>query len=63
MKVSVFQVQRKEPVPWAYLCEDLFQSNHPERPSYESMVKEPEIENGSQAAILFGDEEATAVEA
>ncbi len=30
VKVSVFQIQRKEPVPWAYLREDLLRCNHPE---------------------------------
>ncbi len=63
VKVSIFQVQRKEPVPWAYLRQDLFQCNHPERPSHEGTVQEPEIEDGSQAAIHLGDEEVTAVEA
>ncbi len=31
VKVGVFQVQRKEPVLWADLREDLFQCSHPER--------------------------------
>ncbi len=30
VNVRVFQIQRHEPVPWAYLREDLFQSDHPE---------------------------------
>ncbi len=48
VKVSVFQIQRKEPVPWAF---------------HEGAVQVPEIEDGSEATILFGDEEVAAVEA
>ncbi len=38
VKVSVFQIQGKEPVSWAYFQEDLFQRNYPERPSHEGVV-------------------------
>ncbi len=63
MKVSIFQIQRKEPVPWAYLREDPFQGSHSERPFHEGTVQTSEIEDGPEVAILFGDEEVTAVEA
>ncbi len=46
MKVSVFQIQGKEPVSWAFLREDPFQRNHPERPSHEGEVQGSEIEEG-----------------
>ncbi len=56
-------LQRKEPVPWAYLREDLFQSSHPERPFHEGAVQVPEIEDGPEAAIFFGNEEVMAAKA
>ncbi len=34
VKVRVFQIQR-QPVPWAYLREDLFQSDRPELPFHQ----------------------------
>ncbi len=40
MKVSVFQIQWHEPVPWAYLREDLLQCDHPERPFYQGVIQE-----------------------
>ncbi len=45
VKVSVFQIQAKEPVPWANLQEDLFQRNHPEQPSHEGTVQGSKIED------------------
>ncbi len=63
VKVCVFQVQRKEPVPCANLREDLLQREHPERPLHEGAIQVSEIEDGLEAAILFGDKEVTAVEA
>ncbi len=63
VKVCVFQVQRTEPVPCANLREDLLQRDHPERPSHEGVIQASEIEDGPEAAILFGDEEVTAVKA
>ncbi len=63
VKVHVFQIQRHEPVPWANLREDLFQCDHPERPFYQGVIQESEIENRSQATVFFGDEEVAAVEA
>ncbi len=62
MKVSIFQVQRKEPVPWVYLRGDLFQCGYPESPFHEGAVHVSEIEDGPEASILFRDEEVTAVE-
>ncbi len=59
VKVGVFQVQKKEPVPWAYLREDLFQCSHPERLIHEGAFQVPEIEDGPQTTILFGDVEVT----
>ncbi len=46
VKVSVFQIQAKEPVPLAYLRNDLLQCNHPEHPSHEGVVQGSEIEDG-----------------
>ncbi len=63
MKVCIFQVQRTEPVPCANLREDLLQRDHPERASHEGVIQASEIEDGPEAAILFGDEEVTAVKA
>ncbi len=63
VKVCIFQVQRTEPVPCANLREDLLQRDHPERPSHEGVIQASEIEDGPEAAILFGDEEVTAVKA
>ncbi len=63
VKVCVFQVQRTEPVPCANLREDLLQRDHPERPSHEGVIQASEIEDGPEAAILFGDEEVTDVKA
>ncbi len=63
VKVCVFQVQRTEPVPCANLREDLLQRDHPEWPSHEGVIQASEIEDGPEAAILFGDEEVTAVKA
>ncbi len=63
VKVSVFQIQRKEPVSWAYLREDLFQSSHSERSFHEGTVQVSEIKDGLEVAILFGDEEVMAAEA
>lgn len=60
VKVGVFQVQRKELLPWSYLREDLLQCSHSERFD-EGAVEVPEIEDGPLAAILFGDEEVLAV--
>ncbi len=42
---------------------DLLQRDHPERPSHEGVIQASEIEDGPEAAILFGDEEVTAVKA
>ncbi len=63
VKVCVFQVQRTEPVPCANLREDLLQRDHPEWPSHEGVIQASEIEDGPEAAILFGDEEVTTVKA
>ncbi len=63
MKVGIFQIPLKEPVPWAYLREDLFQCSHPRRPFHEGVFQVSEIEGGSQATILFGGEEVSGVEA
>ncbi len=63
VKVRVFQIQWHEPVPWAYLQEDLFPSNHPERPFHQGVIKDSEIKKRSQAAVFFGDEEVVAVKA
>ncbi len=63
VKVCVFKVQRTEPVLCANLREDLLQRDHPERPSHEGVIQASEIEDGPEAAILFGDEEVTAVKA
>ncbi len=57
VKVCVFQVQRKEPVPCANLREDLLQRDQDEWPPHESVIQVSEIEDGPEAAILFGDEE------
>ncbi len=43
VKVHVFQIQRHEPVSWAYLWEDLFQSDHPERPFHQGIIQESKI--------------------
>ncbi len=51
------------PVPCANLREDLLQRDHPERPSHEGVIQASEIEDGPEAAILFGDEEVMAVKA
>ncbi len=32
-----------EPVPWAYLWEDLFQSDQPEQPFHQAVIQESEI--------------------
>ncbi len=45
------------------LREDLLQRDHPERPSHEGVIQASEIEDGLESAILFGDEEVTAVKA
>ncbi len=42
VKVCVFQIQRHEPVPWAYLREDLFQSE-PERAFHQGVIQKSEI--------------------
>ncbi len=63
VKVCVYQVQRKEPVPCMNLREDLLQSYHPERPPHEGVIQVSEIEDGPEAAILFGDEGVTTVDA
>ncbi len=63
VKVCIFQIQRTEPVPCANMREDLLQRDHPERPSHEGVIQASEIEDGPEAAILFGDEEVTAVKA
>ncbi len=44
VKVRVFQIQRKEPVPWAYFREDLLQFNWP---FHKGAVQVSEIEDGS----------------
>ncbi len=43
VKVHVFQIQRHEPVPRENMQEDLFESDHPERPFYLGVIKESEI--------------------
>ncbi len=43
VKVRIFQIQQHEPVPWAYLREDLFQSDHPELPFHLGVIQESEI--------------------
>ncbi len=45
-KVSVSQIQRKEPVPWAYLREDWIQCNYLERPFHKGTIQMSEIEDG-----------------
>ncbi len=40
---NVFQIQRHKPVPLAYLREDLFQSDHTERPFHQGVIQESEI--------------------
>ncbi len=47
VKVSIFQIQRKEPLPWAYLHEDLLRCNHPEWSFHKDVIQMSEIENGS----------------
>ncbi len=42
-KVRIFQIQRHEPVPWAYLQEDPFQSDHPEQPFHQGVIQESKI--------------------
>ncbi len=56
MTVRIFQIQIKEPVPRVYFQEDLFQGSHSEWPFHEGTVQTSEIEDGPEAAILFGDE-------
>ncbi len=47
MKVSLFQIQQKKTVPWAYMREDLLQCNHPEWPFHKGAIQMSETENGS----------------
>ncbi len=56
-------MQRKEPVSWANLRYDPFQSIHSEWPFHEGAVQKSEIENGPKATTLLGGEEVAAVEA
>ncbi len=44
---TVFQIEQKEPVPWAYLRENLLRRNHPEQPFHKGAIPMSEIENGS----------------
>ncbi len=43
MKVSVYQIQWHEPIPWVYLWDDLLQFDHPEQPFYQGVIQESEI--------------------
>lgn len=49
--------------PEAYLCEDLFQSQHPEWAFHQRMFQMLEIEDGPKPTIFLRNEEVAAVKA
>lgn len=52
--VSIFQIYHYEPVPWAYMLEDLFQSQHPEWVFHQHMIQVSEIEDEPEIRTVQG---------